>query len=152
MKAQKLNWQQARWVLYLSRFDFILKHMLGTKMGKANSLSKRPDQKVEVDKDNKDQVFIKDCWLHSLHEVVIEEPEANIIEKIKKVKSKDKEIVRVVKKIKKAGIRTLKDEEWQLEGDLVLKEGKMYILKDEELKVEIIQLHHDILVAGHGRK
>jgi len=31
-----------------------------------------------------------------------------------------------------------------------LKEGKMYIPKDVELRVEIIQLHHNVLVAGHG--
>ena len=31
-----------------------------------------------------------------------------------------------------------------------MKEGKIYIPKDEELRVEIIQLHHDVLVAGHG--
>jgi len=28
MKAQKLNRRQARWALYLSRFDFMLKHVL----------------------------------------------------------------------------------------------------------------------------
>ena len=43
MKMQKLNWKQARWALYLSRFDFILKHVPGSKMGKADSLSRRPD-------------------------------------------------------------------------------------------------------------
>jgi len=37
-----------------------------------------------------------------------------------------------------------------LEEDLVLKEGKIYILKDKELRVEIIWLHHNILIAGHG--
>ena len=26
----------------------------------------------------------------------------------------------------------------------------MYIPKDEELRIEIIQLHHDVLIAGHG--
>ena len=31
MKAQKLNRRQARWALYLSRFDFLLKHVAGTK-------------------------------------------------------------------------------------------------------------------------
>jgi len=31
-----------------------------------------------------------------------------------------------------------------------LKEGKVYILKDEELRVEIIWLHYNIPVAGHG--
>ncbi len=50
-------------------------------MGKADSLSRRPDWKVGVDKDNEDQVFIKDCWVHSLHEVVIEGPEVDIVKK-----------------------------------------------------------------------
>jgi len=113
----------------------MLKYVPGTKMEKADSLSRRPDWKVGVDKDNKDQVFIKDCWLHSLYEVVIEGPEINIVEKIKKARGKDKEIVRVVEEMKKAGIRALRGEEWQLEGDLVLKEGKVYIPKDKELRV-----------------
>jgi len=43
MKAQKLNQRQVRWALYLSRFDFMLKHVPGSKMGKADSLSRRPD-------------------------------------------------------------------------------------------------------------
>ena len=31
----------------------------------------------------------------------------------------------------------------------MLKEGKIYIPKDEELRAEVIQLHHIILAAGH---
>ena len=31
-----------------------------------------------------------------------------------------------------------------------MKEGKMYIPKDEELRMEVIWLHHDVLVVGHG--
>jgi len=34
IKTQKLNRRQACWVLYLSRFDFTLKNVLGTKMKK----------------------------------------------------------------------------------------------------------------------
>jgi len=34
----------------------------------------------------------------------------------------------------------------------VLKERKVHVLKNEELRVEIIWLHHDVLVAGHGEK
>ena len=34
MKAQKLNRRQARWTLYLSRFDFTLKHVLEARWGK----------------------------------------------------------------------------------------------------------------------
>ena len=52
MKAQKLNCRQAQWALYLSRFDFTLKHVPGTKMGKADGLSRQSDWKVGVEKDN----------------------------------------------------------------------------------------------------
>ena len=33
-----------------------------------------------------------------------------------------------------------------------MKEGKVYVLKDKELRIEIIWLHHDIPMAEHGGK
>ena len=32
----------------------------------------------------------------------------------------------------------------------MLKEGKVYVPKDKELRAEVIWLHHDALTAGHG--
>jgi len=32
----------------------------------------------------------------------------------------------------------------------VLKEGKVYVPKDEELRAEVIQLHHNVLAAEYG--
>ena len=32
----------------------------------------------------------------------------------------------------------------------MLKEGKVYVLKDEELRTEVIQLYHNIPAVGHG--
>jgi len=90
--------------------------------------------------------------LHNLYEVVIEGPEVDIVEKIKKARGKDEEVVRVVEEMKKAGIKVVRGEEWQLKGDLILKKGKIYIPKDEELRIEIIWLHHNVPVAGHGGK
>ena len=107
IKAQKLNQRQARWVLYLSRFDFTLKNVLGTKMEKTDRLSRISDWKVEVENDNDNQILIKDTCICSLEEVVIEGPEVNIIEKIKKVRSKDEEVVRVVEEMKKTGVKVL---------------------------------------------
>ena len=54
--------------------------------------------------------------------------------------------------MKKVGVKVLQEEEQQIEGDLVLKEEKVYMPKKEVLRVEIIWLHHDILVAEHGEK
>ena len=90
--------------------------------------------------------------MYNLYEVVIERPEVDIVEKIKKARGKDEEVVRVVEKMKKAGIKVVRGEEWQLEGDLILKKGNVYVSKDKELRVEIIWLHHDVLVARHGGK
>jgi len=100
-------------------------------------------------KDNDNQIFIKNNWIRSLEEVVIEGSKVDIVEKIKKARSKDEEVVRIVEEIKKVRVRELRREEWKIEGELVLKEGKIYIPKDVELRTKIIWLHYDVLVAGH---
>ena len=51
--------------------------------------------------------------------------------------------------MKKEGVKVLKGDKWQIKEELMLKEEKVYVPKDEKLRVEIIQLHHDILVVGH---
>jgi len=124
--------------------------MAGSKMEKANRLSRRANWKVEIDKDNDNQVFIKDDWIHSMYEVVVEEPEVDLLEKIKKARSRNKNVIRVVEEMKKAGVKELRGNEWKVEGDIVLKKGKVYVLKDEELRAEVIWLHHDVPAVGHG--
>ena len=48
------------------------------------------------------------------------------------------------------GVKELRGNEWKIEGDIVLKEEKVYVLKDEELRTEVIQLHHNVPAAEHG--
>ena len=87
--------------------------------------------------------------MHSIQEVIIEGLEVDILEKIKKARSKDEEVVRVVEEMKKVKVKMLQGDEWQIEGDLVLKKGKVYVPKNESLRTEIIWLYHDMLVAKH---
>ena len=63
IKIQKLNCRQARQALYLSRFNFTLKHILETKMEKTDSLSKRPDQKIGMENNSENQKLIKEEWI-----------------------------------------------------------------------------------------
>ena len=84
-----------------------MKHILGTKIRKANGLSQRPDWKVGIEKDNDNQVLIKGSWNCKLGEVVIEGLEEEIVAKIKEARSKDKKIVRIVEEIKKAKVKEL---------------------------------------------
>jgi len=57
MTAKKLNRHQARWSLYLARFDFKLIHRPGRSMGKPDALSWRPDHGKGAS-DNEDVVLL----------------------------------------------------------------------------------------------
>ena len=61
----------------------------------------------------------------------------------------DGKVVEAIKGLKGAGLKTLKDEEWEIEDGLALKEGRIYV-PEGDLRREIIQLHHDTPVGGHG--
>ena len=116
-------------------------------MGKTNGLSMRSDWKVGVEKNNENQVLIKDNWICNLQEVVIEGPEVELLEK---ARSKDEDVVKVLEEMKRMKVKELRGNEWKIEGELVLKEGKAYVPKDEKLRAEVIRLHHDVPMAGHG--
>jgi len=75
--------------------------------------------------------------------------EENLKERIKKVQEGDEKVIKAVEELKRAGIKTLKNEEWKIEDRIVMKEEKIYV-PEGELKGEIIQLHHDTPVKGHG--
>jgi len=153
MKAQKLNRRQARWALYLSRFDFMLKHVPGSKIGKADSLSRRPDWEIGVEKDNEDETMIKPEWLvvRKTEKVEIIVDRVDLLEEVRKSKVKDDEVVKAVEEMKRAGVKMLRDKEWREEDGIMYKEGKVYVPKDEKLQAEIIRLHHNMPIGGHGR-
>jgi len=55
--------------------------------------------------------------------------------------------VKVVEKMKKAGVKVLRNNEWQIK-DKLMKE-KVYVLKNESLRLEIIWLHYDMLIVKY---
>jgi len=113
MKVQKLNRRQARWALYLSRFNFLLKHILGSKMGKADSLSRRPDWEIGVEKDNENKMLVKPEWLEvrktKAVEIIVDR--VDLLEEVRKSKVKDDKVVKAVEEMKRAGVKMLRDEE-----------------------------------------
>jgi len=58
--------------------------------------------------------------------------------------------VKAVEEMKWAGVKMLRDEEWREVDSIMYKEEKVYVPKDEKLRAEIIRLHHDTLIGGHG--
>jgi len=116
-------------------------------MGKADGLSRRPDWRKGIERDNEDQTLVKMEWPRKAEVggILIKR-----IDLLKKVRAKDDKVIKAVEKMKQAGVKMLKDEEWREEDSLMLKERKAYMLKDKKLRGEIIWLHYDIPVGGHG--
>ena len=70
----------------------------------------------------------------------------------RKNKNNNKKIVRVVKKMKKMKVKVLRENEQQIEGELILKKEKIYILKNEKLKIKIIQFYYGVLITEYKEK
>jgi len=131
----------------------MLKHVLGSKMGKANSLSRRLDWEVGVEKDNEDKILVKPEWLEvrRIEAVEIIVDRIDLLEEVRKSKVKDDEMVKVVEEMKRARVKVLRDKEWREVDSVMYKEGKVYVPKDNKLRAEIIRLYHDMLIGGHWK-
>ena len=152
MKVQKLNRRQARWALYLLQFDFMLKHVPESRIGKADSLSKRLDWKVEVERDNENKMLVKPEQLvvRKTEKVEIIVKGVDLLEKVRQSKVKDNKVVKAVEEIKWAGVKILRDKEQKEVDSIMYKEEKVYVPKDNKLRAEIIRLHYDMPVGEHG--
>jgi len=97
-------------------------------------------------------MLVKKEWLEvkriRIMEVVIEG--VDLLDKVRKCEVKDNEVVKAVEEIKRAGVKMLRDEKWHQEDGLMLKERKVYVTRDEKLRAEVIRLHHNTPVRGHG--
>ena len=71
--------------------------------------------------------MLKKEWLEvRVIEQLVEGSEEKIVKKIKEARDKDKEVIKAVEEMKKVGVKMLRNEEWQIEEELVLKEGRVY--------------------------
>jgi hypothetical protein len=78
--AHKLNCRQARWSLYLSRFDFTLHHKPGQSMGKPDTLSRWADHRSgQGDDDNLTLLTPELFRIHVLAGIKLESDERNIL-------------------------------------------------------------------------
>ena len=78
-------------------------------------MSRRADWAEGVERDNENQVMLKREWLEirvvDRKQWLIEGAEEEIIEKIKKSKTRDDEVIKAVEEMKKARVKALRNEE-----------------------------------------
>jgi hypothetical protein len=81
--AQKLNCRQARWSLYLSRFDFTLHHKPGRSMGKPDALSRRANHgSGQGDNDNLTLLAPELFRIHALAGARFQGNERNVLQEV----------------------------------------------------------------------
>ena len=81
-------------------------------MERADSLSTRVDWVEGIEKDNENQVILKEEWLEvRAMEQLVKGPEEEIIKKIKEARDKNEKVIKAVEEMKKVGVKMLRNEE-----------------------------------------
>ena len=78
-------------------------------MEKADSLSRRPDQEIGVEKDNKDETLVKPEQLEVRKAKVVEiiVDEVDLLKKVKQSKVRDDKVIKVVEEMKSRKKKTV---------------------------------------------
>jgi len=61
----------------------------------------------------------------------------------------DEEVIKVLKEMKGGKKKSIRGDKWIEEQGLILFRGKVYVPRDEELRKEIMCLHHNTSISGH---
>jgi len=129
--AQKLTRRQARWALFMTRFDFVLYHKPEKTMQAEDPLSRRADHEIGIDLDNTNQALLKPEFfaintLEATHELPINDE--IILKEVKAALLLD-EVTKDYKSLLKSSSREFEKslQDWNYENRLLLYRGKIYI-------------------------
>ena len=149
--AQDLSRRQARWSLYLSRFDFKLTHKAGTQNAKADALTRRADHQVSDAEDNRAQVVLKPEHFVRIAATHTHTVDLSLETQVRNGSKHEAEVLRGLDSLRKKGPRRLTDGtlEWEEEDGLVYYRGKLYIPADAGLRNQVVKQCHDSVTAGH---
>src|SRR5713101_5643539 len=127
----KLSRRQARWALYLSRFDFQITHTTGKNAGKPDALSRQPGHE-EGDHDNEDCILLPESLFAK--QLTTEIIDTQFQQCIKDCQQLDDEVLTILQHLQAPKSESLLKEEWSVQEGIVFKEGHIYLPKDDNLK------------------
>jgi hypothetical protein len=132
--AQNLTCQQARWSLYLSRFDFYLTHKPRTTNTQADPLSRISTHLVTDADDNRNQIILRPEHFASVAATSI--ADTNTLEQqIRDVTDQDPKVVLALRLLKERGPRQLTSNltDWEIRDGLTFYRGRIYIPRIPDL-------------------
>lgn len=151
----KLSLRQARWSLYLSRFEFVLQHKAG-KTNPADALSRRPDHYPEQGVEEK-QTLLRPDWFktRAAQTVTIEaQIDPDRLQRLQDKGLFDEEVAQALRTVRNLGSPSATKglENWNETNGIIYYHGRVYVFKDPELRREIIREAHDGEMTGHPGK
>jgi hypothetical protein len=150
--AQRLNRRQARWSLFLSRFDFELHHRPGRSMGKPDALSRRADHPHGTDDNSNITLLTPERFhiqvLNTPARTTLSTSEQDFLDRVRKCKDLDDAVVKALKDLED-NPKSLRSEEWARDKELVTFRGCVYVPQDADLRRDIVAAHHDSAITGH---
>jgi len=152
--AKKLNRRQARWSLYLARFDFALHHRPGKSMGKPDALSRRADHGTGSEDNSNITLLTPDLFaIRALEGIEAVGEERDILRDVRRGTrdgEKEESIAKIVKELKETRTRSVRSAEWSMSEEILYFRGKVYVPDCFDLRRRIVALCHDSRIAGHA--
>jgi len=154
MTAKKLNWQQAQWSLYLSRFDFMMHHRPGHTMGKCNALSWWADHGTGID-DNHNLTLLRSEFfaICALQGVTFEGAKWDIACKIQQGIHNgvtENAVAQTITGLAKSHGKSLHADKWRQVDSLWYFHDKIYVPNILDVQQWIAEQHHDSKTAGYA--
>lgn len=154
---QRLNRRQARWSLFLSRFNYQLEHCAGTKMVQSDAIT-RASQPDDVKEDNADQTVLADevfsrPIIEEIHHVEIQVPsqDDDLRREISQRQQQDTIVTEVRRALQADGTFPLKSskDDWNDDDGIMFYKSRCYIPYNDPLRRRILQRYHDSKTAEH---
>jgi RNase H-like domain found in reverse transcriptase/Reverse transcriptase (RNA-dependent DNA polymerase)/Integrase zinc binding domain/Chromo (CHRromatin Organisation MOdifier) domain/Integrase core domain len=148
--AQDLSRRQARWSLYLSRFDFRLSHKPGSSNTQADPLSRFSSHQVSDADDNQRQIVLQPH--HFISTAVSSFTDTDHLEQdIRCAVDRDPQVTLALQLLNQKPPQALTDHlsDWEERDGLVFFRGRVYVPKGLNLRQRITRLCHDTQSTGH---
>jgi transposase InsO family protein len=150
---QLLNSRQCRWAEFLANFHFEVAYIRGSE-NRADALSRRPDYAAgpdeEVSRGREQAVLPPFVYVDALSTRNVDTDMAARIAAALTADARAAEIMAWLAGDKQGTAPAVPDvDSYTSLGDLLLYKGRVYVPDNEQLKLEVLALHHDSKVAGH---
>src|SRR6201996_5698831 len=149
-----LNRRQARWALYLSRFDFKVTYRKGESM-QADALSRFTKDHVHNREDNRQVMVLGPNHFATVAAAHFKSASFDSLgECIRLASQQEAEVIEGLKSIDKKAPKALTDRTalWEEEDGYVYYKGKLYVPNVRELRWDVVKTCHDSITMGHPGK